>query len=148
LSYGILCHMQHSWHPLWTNLNLWPKAITTKQQTSALLMFLLFSSVFQFRWLNIDVTLLVLWCLFVTYWAALLCTLSILSMCCLVYLVKQPIMHTRNSNILQYQLFNTRTNYFKYSYFPHTVVLWMVMITCRAQRSANRQKFLKRVQII
>jgi len=35
-----------------------------------------------------------------------------------LYLVKQPIMHTRNSNILQYQLFN------KYSYFPHTVVLW------------------------
>jgi hypothetical protein len=34
LSYGILCHMQHSWHPLWTNLNHWPKAITTKQQTS------------------------------------------------------------------------------------------------------------------
>jgi hypothetical protein len=29
LSYGILCHMQHSWHPLWTNLNHWPKAITT-----------------------------------------------------------------------------------------------------------------------
>jgi hypothetical protein len=29
-----------------------------------------------------------------------------------LYLVKQPIMHTRNSNILQYQLFNTRTNYF------------------------------------
>jgi hypothetical protein len=41
-----------------------------------------------------------------------------------LYLVKQPIMHTRNSNILQYQLFNTRTNYFKYSYFPHKVVLW------------------------
>jgi hypothetical protein len=40
-----------------------------------------------------------------------------------LYLVKQPIMHTRNSNILQYQLFNTRTNYFKYSFFPHTV-LW------------------------
>jgi hypothetical protein len=34
LSYGILCRMQHSWHPLWTNLNHWPKAITTKQQTS------------------------------------------------------------------------------------------------------------------
>jgi hypothetical protein len=33
-------------------------------------------------------------------------------------------MHTRNSNILQYQLFNARTNYFKYSFFPHTVVLW------------------------
>ena len=41
-----------------------------------------------------------------------------------LYLVKQPIMHTRNSNVLQYQLFNTRTNYFKYSFFPHTVVLW------------------------
>jgi hypothetical protein len=26
-----------------------------------------------------------------------------------LYLVKQPIVHTRNSNILQYQLFNTRT---------------------------------------
>ena len=34
LSYGILCHMQHSWHPLWTNLSHWSKAITTKQQTS------------------------------------------------------------------------------------------------------------------
>jgi hypothetical protein len=44
-----------------------------------------------------------------------------------LYLVKQLIMHTRNSNILQYQLFNTRTNYFKYSYFPHTVVLWNSM---------------------
>ena len=22
LSYGILCHMQHSWHPLWTNLQM------------------------------------------------------------------------------------------------------------------------------
>jgi hypothetical protein len=67
------------------------------------------------------------------------------------------IRHTRNSNILQYQLFNTRTNYFKFSYFPHTVVLWnslststfydnpsMVMITCRAQRSANRQKNYKK----
>jgi hypothetical protein len=41
-----------------------------------------------------------------------------------LYLVKQPIMHTRNSNILQYQLFNTRTNYFKHSFSPHTVVLW------------------------
>jgi hypothetical protein len=41
-----------------------------------------------------------------------------------LYLVKQPIMHTRNSSILQYQLFNTRTTYFKYSYFPHTVDLW------------------------
>jgi hypothetical protein len=41
-----------------------------------------------------------------------------------LYLVKQSIMHTRNSNILQYQLFNTRTNYFKYRYFPHTVVVW------------------------
>jgi hypothetical protein len=41
-----------------------------------------------------------------------------------LYLVKQLIMYTRNSNILQYQLFNTRTNYFKYSFFPHTVVLW------------------------
>jgi hypothetical protein len=50
-----------------------------------LLMFLLFSSVFQFRWLSIDVTLLVLWYLFITYRAALLCTLSILSMCCLVW---------------------------------------------------------------
>jgi hypothetical protein len=49
------------------------------------LIFLLFSSVFQFRWLNIDVTLLVLWYLFATYGAALLCTLSILSMCCLVW---------------------------------------------------------------
>jgi hypothetical protein len=48
-------------------------------------MFLLFSSVFQFRWLSIDVTLLVLWYLFVTYRAALLCTRSILSMCCLVW---------------------------------------------------------------
>ena len=28
-----------------------------------------------------------------------------------LYLVKQLIMYTRNSNILQYQLFNTRTNY-------------------------------------
>jgi hypothetical protein len=36
-----------------------------------------------------------------------------------LYLVKQPIMHTRNSNILQ--LFNTRTNYFKYSYFPKSL---------------------------
>ena len=41
-----------------------------------------------------------------------------------LYLVKPPVMHTRNSNILQYQLFNARTNYFKYSFFPHTVVLW------------------------
>ena len=52
-----------------------------------------------------------------------------------LYLVKQPIMHTRNSNILQYQLFNTRTNYFKYSYFLHTVRQLSYGILCHMQHS-------------
>jgi hypothetical protein len=46
-----------------------------------------------------------------------------------LYLVKQPIMHTRNSNILQYQLFNTRTNYFKFSYFTHSCLMEF-FVTC------------------
>jgi hypothetical protein len=49
-----------------------------------------------------------------------------------LYLVKQPIMHTRNSNILQYQLFNTRTNYFRYS-FSHTQLYYGML--CHMQHS-------------
>ena len=32
--------------------------------------------------------------------------------------------HTRHSHSLQYHTFSTSTEYFKYSFFPHTVVLW------------------------
>ena len=49
-----------------------------------------------------------------------------------LYLVKQPIVHTRNSNILQYQLFNTRTNYFRYS-FSHTQLYYGIL--CHMQHS-------------
>jgi hypothetical protein len=42
LSYGILCRIQHSWHPLWTNLNHWPKAITTNNKLQSVNKFLIF----------------------------------------------------------------------------------------------------------
>ena len=32
--------------------------------------------------------------------------------------------HTRHSHSLQFQTFSTTTDYFKYSFFPHTVVMW------------------------
>jgi hypothetical protein len=37
-----------------------------------------------------------------------------------LYLTPQPSLSTRNNNPLQ----STRTNYYKYSFFPHAVVLW------------------------
>ena len=41
-----------------------------------------------------------------------------------LYLTHQPILYTRNYNPLQYTVFTTRTNYYKYSFFPYTVTLW------------------------
>ena len=41
-----------------------------------------------------------------------------------LYLTPQPSLSTRNKNPLQYQIISTRTNYYKYSFFPHAVVLW------------------------
>ena len=41
-----------------------------------------------------------------------------------LYLTPQPSLSTRNNNPLQYQIISTRTNYYKYSFFPHAVVLW------------------------
>jgi hypothetical protein len=41
-----------------------------------------------------------------------------------LYLTPQPSLSTRNTNPLQYQNISTRTNYYKYSFFPHAVVLW------------------------
>ena len=41
-----------------------------------------------------------------------------------LYLTTQPYLSTRNNNPLQYQIISTRTNYYKYSFFPHAVVLW------------------------
>ena len=40
-----------------------------------------------------------------------------------LYLTPQPYLSTRNNNPLQYQIISTRTNYYKYSFFPHAV-LW------------------------
>ena len=34
------------------------------------------------------------------------------------------IQNSRNNNPLQYQIISTRTNYYKYSFSPHAVVLW------------------------
>jgi hypothetical protein len=39
------------------------------------------------------------------------------------YLTPQPYLSTRKNNPLQYQIIFTRTNYYKYSFFPHAVVL-------------------------
>ena len=39
-----------------------------------------------------------------------------------LYLTPQPYLNTRNNNPLQYQIISTRTNYYKYSFFPHAVV--------------------------
>jgi hypothetical protein len=41
-----------------------------------------------------------------------------------LYLTTQPYLSTRNNNPLQYQIISTRTNYYKYSFSPHAVVLW------------------------
>ena len=41
-----------------------------------------------------------------------------------LYLTPQPSLSTRNNNTLQYQIISTRTNYYKYSFFTHAVVLW------------------------
>ena len=41
-----------------------------------------------------------------------------------LYLTPQPSLSTRNTNPLQYQIISTRTNYYKYIFFPHAVVLW------------------------
>jgi hypothetical protein len=39
------------------------------------------------------------------------------------YLTPQPYLSTRNNNSLQYQIICTRTNYYKYSFSTHAVVL-------------------------
>jgi hypothetical protein len=41
-----------------------------------------------------------------------------------LYLTPQPSLSTSNNNPLQYQIISTRTNYYKYSFSPHAVVLW------------------------
>ena len=41
-----------------------------------------------------------------------------------LYLSPQHSLSTRNNNPLQYQIISTRTNYYKYSFSPHAVVLW------------------------
>ena len=41
-----------------------------------------------------------------------------------LYLTPQPSISTRKTSPLHYQLYSTRTDYFKYSFFPHTVTLW------------------------
>ncbi|CAC5382195.1 unnamed protein product [Mytilus coruscus] len=41
-----------------------------------------------------------------------------------LYLSPQPVKNTRFTSSLQYQTFSTRTDYFKYSFFLFTVVLW------------------------
>jgi hypothetical protein len=38
-----------------------------------------------------------------------------------LYLSTQPSLSTRNNNPLQYQIISIRTNYYKYSFFPHAV---------------------------
>ena len=40
------------------------------------------------------------------------------------YLTQNTLSRTRSTNSQQYQTFCTRTDYYKYSYFPFTVVLW------------------------
>jgi hypothetical protein len=41
-----------------------------------------------------------------------------------LYLTPQPHLSTRNNNPLQYKIISTRTNYYKYIFFPNAVVLW------------------------
>ena len=41
-----------------------------------------------------------------------------------LYLTPQLYVSTKNNNPLQYQIISTRTNYYKYSFFPHAVVIW------------------------
>ena len=42
-----------------------------------------------------------------------------------LYLTPQPSLSTTTrNNPLQYQIISTRTNYYKYSFPPHEVVLW------------------------
>jgi hypothetical protein len=79
-----------------------------------LAMLLRVSREFHSRWSRIDVTLLVLWNLPVVYLAALSLTFSS-HQSRLLYLF---------SDITRYKLFSTSTDYFKFSFFPHTVVLW------------------------
>ena len=40
------------------------------------------------------------------------------------YLTPQPSLSTRNDKPLQYRIISTRTDYYKYSFSPHAVVLW------------------------
>ena len=40
------------------------------------------------------------------------------------YLTPQSTLSTRNNKPLQYQIISTRTDYYKYSFSPHAVVLW------------------------
>ncbi|KAK3085493.1 hypothetical protein FSP39_004174 [Pinctada imbricata] len=41
-----------------------------------------------------------------------------------IYLTQNTFSRTRSTNSQQYQIFSTRTDYYKYSFFPFTVVLW------------------------
>ena len=41
-----------------------------------------------------------------------------------LYLTPQTSSSTRHASPLHYQTFSTRTDYFKFSFFPYTVVLW------------------------
>ena len=41
-----------------------------------------------------------------------------------LYLIPQTTTHTRKTSPLHYQTYSTRTDYYKFSFFPHTITLW------------------------